>query len=86
MKNSKPLDKHAQQCFQLRNYFLSIRNYLGMEDRKPMAQSLKITQSVAFEFWHFPQKIVLLKLTCLVTLYRASTIILLLFYCCQLVN
>ena len=32
------------------------------------AHCLKITQNVAFEFWHFPPIFVLLKLTCLVTL------------------
>ena len=30
---------------------------------------LKITQYVAFEFWHFLPIFVLLKLTCLVTLF-----------------
>ena len=35
----------------------------------PNTQCLKITQNVAFEFWHFPPIFVLLKLTCLVTLY-----------------
>ena len=30
---------------------------------------LKITHNVAFEFWHFPPIFVLLKLTCLVTLF-----------------
>ena len=30
---------------------------------------LKIIQNVAFEFWHFPPIFVLLKLTCLVTLF-----------------
>ena len=30
---------------------------------------LKITQNVAFEYWHFPPIFVLLKLTCLVTLF-----------------
>ena len=30
---------------------------------------LKITQKVAFEFWHFPPIFVQLKLTCLVTLF-----------------
>ena len=30
---------------------------------------LKIPQNVAFEFWHFPPIFVLLKLTCLVTLF-----------------
>ena len=29
----------------------------------------KKTQNVAFEFWHFPPIFVLLKLTCLVTLF-----------------
>ena len=33
------------------------------------AQCLKITQNVAFEFWHFPPIFVLLQLTCLVTLF-----------------
>ena len=30
---------------------------------------LKITLNVVFEFWHFPPIFVLLKLTCLVTLF-----------------
>ena len=30
---------------------------------------LKITQNIAFEFWHFPPILVLLKLTYLVTLF-----------------
>ena len=30
---------------------------------------LKITQNIAFEFWHIPPILVLLKLTCLVTLF-----------------
>ena len=34
-----------------------------------LAHSLKITQNVAFEFWYFPPIFVLLKLTCLVTLF-----------------
>ena len=34
-----------------------------------MSQCLKITQNVAFECWHFPLIFVLLKLTCLVTLF-----------------
>ena len=34
------------------------------------AHCLKITQNVAFEFWHFPPIFVLLKLTCLVTLFE----------------
>ena len=29
----------------------------------------KITQNVEFEFWHFPPIFVLLKLTCLVTMF-----------------
>ena len=33
------------------------------------AHCLKITQNVAFEFWHFSPIFVLLKLTCLVTLF-----------------
>ena len=33
------------------------------------SQCLKITQNVAFEFWHFPPIFDLLKLTCLVTLF-----------------
>ena len=32
-------------------------------------QCLKITQNIAFEFWHFPPIFDLLKLTCLVTLF-----------------
>ena len=38
----------------------------------PPPHCLKITQNVAFEFlvfWHFPPIFVLLKLTCLVTLF-----------------
>ena len=34
-----------------------------------VAHCLKIIQNVAFEFWHFPPIFVLLKLTCLVTLF-----------------
>ena len=33
------------------------------------AQCLKISKNVSFEFWHFPPIFVLLKLTCLVTLF-----------------
>ena len=36
---------------------------------KIQIQCLKITQNVAFEFWHFPPIFVQLKLTCLVTLF-----------------
>ena len=36
---------------------------------KAYPHSLKITQNVAFEFWHFTPIFVLLKLTCLVTLF-----------------
>ena len=31
---------------------------------------LKITQNAAFEFWHYPPIFVLLKVTCLVTLFE----------------
>ena len=31
---------------------------------------LKIPQNIAFEFWHFPPILVLLKLTCLETLFE----------------
>ena len=37
--------------------------------RQVQAQCLKMTQNVAFEFWHFPPIFDLLKLTCLVTLF-----------------
>ena len=40
---------------------------------------LKITQNVAFEFWHFPPIFVLLKLTCLVTLFNRKLLILAFF-------
>ena len=33
------------------------------------SQCLKITQNVAFEFWNFAPIFVLLKLTCLITLF-----------------
>ena len=36
---------------------------------KPRSHCLKITQNVAFKFWHFSPIFVLLKLTCLVTLF-----------------
>ena len=36
---------------------------------KNTAHCLKFTQNVAFEFWYFPPIFVLLKLTCLVTLF-----------------
>ena len=43
--------------------------FMTFSDRHAIpAQCLKITQNVAFEFWHFPPIFVLLKLTCLVTL------------------
>ena len=35
-----------------------------------IAHSLKITQNVAFEFWHFPPIFFLLKVTCLVSLFE----------------
>ena len=35
---------------------------------------LKMTQIVAFEFWHFPPIFVLLKVTCLVTLYDQKSL------------
>ena len=35
----------------------------------PSSHFLKITQNAAFEFWQFPPIFVLLKLTCLVTLF-----------------
>ena len=35
---------------------------------------LKMTQNVAFEFWHFPPTFVLLKLTCLVPLFDRKPI------------
>ena len=43
-----------------------------VQKRLTMSHCLKITQNVAFEFltfWHFPPIFVLLKLTCLVTLF-----------------
>ena len=36
---------------------------------KKLAHCLKTAQNVAFEFWYFPPIFVLLKLTCLVTLF-----------------
>ena len=46
-------------------YLCILQNSLG----HPVSHCLKITQNVAFEFWHFPPIFVLLKLTCLVTLF-----------------
>ena len=44
---------------------------LGLEQKiySYSTHCLKITQNVAFEFWHFPPIFVQLKLTCLVTLF-----------------
>ena len=44
-------------------------NNLRIESQVDSAHCLKITQNVAFEFWHFSPIFVLLKLTCLVTLF-----------------
>ena len=41
----------------------------GWWDIASTAHYLNIKQNVAFEFWHFPPIFVLLKLTCLVTLF-----------------
>ena len=54
--------KHSFQHvvkFELLNYFQTLCKSI----------CLKITQNVAFAFWHFPPIFVLLKLTCLVTLF-----------------
>ena len=37
-----------------------------------LSHCLKVTQNVAFEFWYFPPIFVLLKLTCLVTLFDSK--------------
>ena len=45
---------------------------IKLEIQTPQSHCLKITQNVAFEFlefWNFPPFFVLLKLTCLVTLF-----------------
>ena len=43
--------------------------FLCKIENSTFAHCLKITQNIAFEFWHFPPIFVLLKLTCLVTLF-----------------
>ena len=53
---------------------LSIQHHLHTL-KKPWTHCLKITQNVAFEllaFWHFSPIFVLLKLTCLVTLFDSK--------------
>ena len=50
------------QCASWKNFCSSTLVYTS-------SQCLKITQNVAFEFWHFPSIFVLLKRTCLVTLF-----------------
>ena len=53
--------------------FLYLKKLLHSEENETEftigTQCLKITQNVAFEFWHFPPIFVLLKVTCLVTLF-----------------
>ena len=51
------------------SFFRKGRNEFLLSKYRPSAQCLKITQNVAFEFWYFPPIFVLLKLTCLVTLF-----------------
>ena len=48
---------------------LKILFWCIFKGNKTITHCLKITQNVAFEFWHFPPIFVLLKLTCLVTLF-----------------
>ena len=49
-----------------------MRPFLHFLNTVTNAHCLKITQNVAIEFWHFPPIFVLLKLTCLVTLFDPS--------------
>ena len=51
-----------------RNFVLSWK--LTDKNFVSISHCLKITQNVAFEFWYFPPIFVLLKLTCLVTLFN----------------
>ena len=51
------------------------KDFKGGKDDDGVSHCLKITQNVAFEFmtfWHFPPIFVLLKLTCLVTLFDSK--------------
>ena len=71
--------KNVSFCDFFQNFLLNFRaivvneTFLGyfqtLWSRLIKAHCLKITQNVAFEFWHFPSIFVLLKLNCLVTLF-----------------
>ena len=63
--NLQTTDKHGRTLLHIA--CLSERNQ--QEIMKLLSQCLKITKNVALEFWHFPPIFVLLKLTCLVTLF-----------------
>ena len=55
-------DEYTRKLYQK----VSLRSNLRLASS---AHCLKITKNVAFEFWHFSPFLVLLKLTCLVTLF-----------------
>ena len=67
-------DRHATFRYHLRHWFFTI--FCGIiyttSCKNTCVQCLKITENVAFEFWHFPPIFVLLKLTCLVTLFDSK--------------
>ena len=50
----------------------SVDTHFCHQEFHTFTHCLKVTQNVAFEFWHFPPNFVLLKLTCLVTLFDSK--------------
>ena len=59
------------EMLQVMQYFSNSQVTIWAAETLP--HCLKITQNVAFDFWHFSPIFVLLKLTCLVTLFDLQT-------------
>mgnify|MGYP006863930545 CR=1 FL=1 len=64
--NVTQLEDHFLEIF-LKNQVKCFLRPYGLQSRP--TRCLKITQNVAFEFWYFSPIFVLLKLTCMVTLF-----------------
>ena len=62
------LHHHLATFFAAKMLAISFLKILALKNIT-VSHCLKITQNVAFEFWHLPPIFVLLKLTCLVTLF-----------------
>ena len=74
--NQRQIGIHLRNWFQngcalhkYHNHQNSINNSKRNVEVNNFTHCLKITLNVSFEFWHFPPFFVLLKLTCLVTLF-----------------